>query len=229
VLADGLSFPAHLGAAGTAAIVAGIIGLLARRARGAYDTLTALVLVGALAIGVILASDVFNSGASVDTLLFGSLLAIGPTDLWWAAGASLAVVIGTLMLGERWLVTGFDPAGARALGVRPAVPDAILLGLIALVAVASLSAVGALLATALIVVPAATARLFFNRLGRWQLATVALAAVEGVVGLWLSVQLNAPPGATIAVLTGGVFAVAAVGQAVAPRLVAEPVPEGARS
>ena len=40
------------------------------------DSVTALLLVGALVVGVILASDVFHSGASVDTLLFGSLLLI---------------------------------------------------------------------------------------------------------------------------------------------------------
>jgi ABC-type Zn uptake system ZnuABC Zn-binding protein ZnuA len=72
--------------------------------------------------------------------------------------------------------------------------------------VASLSAIGALLATALLVVPAATVRLWTNRLRSWQLATVALTALEGVVGVWLSFELNAPPGATIATLSGAVFA-----------------------
>jgi zinc/manganese transport system substrate-binding protein len=48
--------------------------------------------------------------------------------------------------------------------------------------------------------------LWTQRLRTWQLASVALAAAEGVVGLWLSVELNAPPGAAIAVLAGAVFA-----------------------
>src|SRR5204862_6752688 len=118
-------------------------------------------------------------------------------------------------LGHRWLATGFDPAAARALGVRSAAPDAALLVLVGLVAVAALSAVGALLATALLVVPAATTRLVCSRLRTWQPATVALVLVEGVGGLWLSVKTNAPPGATIAVLGGGLFALAAIGQALA--------------
>ena len=82
----------------------------------------------------------------------------------------------------------------------------------ALVAVAALSTLGALLATALLVVPAATTRLVCSRLRPWQLATVALVAVEGVAGLWLSVQVNAPPGPAIAVLAGGVFAAVAAGR-----------------
>jgi ABC-type Zn uptake system ZnuABC Zn-binding protein ZnuA len=46
----------------------------------------------------------------------------------------------------------------------------------------------------------------------WQLATVALVIAEGVVGLWASVQLNAPPGPAIAVLAGAVFALVACGR-----------------
>jgi ABC-type Zn uptake system ZnuABC Zn-binding protein ZnuA/ABC-type Mn2+/Zn2+ transport system permease subunit len=216
VLADGLGFAAHLGAAGTAALVAAGVGWLSRRDRERHDAHTALVLVLALAIGVILASDVFHSGSNVETLLFGSLLVVGGSDVAWAAVAGAAVLGGTLLLGHRWTATGFDPATARALGVRSALPDAVLLALVGLVAIAALSAIGALLATALLVVPAATTRLACSRLGTWQLATVALAAAEGVVGLWLSVKLNAPPGAAIAVLTGAVFALVAVARALAP-------------
>src|ERR1700750_238802 len=66
VLADGLGFSAHLGAAATAALGAAGVGWLARRDRDRYDSSTALVLVAALAVGVILASDVFHSGADVE-------------------------------------------------------------------------------------------------------------------------------------------------------------------
>ncbi len=214
VLADGLGFSAHLGAGAAALGVAGAVGWLSRRDRARYDSITALVLVGALAAGVLLASDVFRSGANVETLLFGSLLVIGPGDVWFAAAASAVVLAASVVLERRWLVSGFDPTAARALGVRSSLPDALLLGLVALVAVAALSAVGALLATALLVVPAATTRLVCARLRSWQLATIALVLVEGVGGLWLSVKTNAPPGATIAVISGGVFAVVGVARGV---------------
>src|SRR4051812_23974914 len=103
VLADGLGFPALLGAGATAVVVAAVVGALARRERGAEDTLTAFVLVGALALGVILASDVFASTAGVDQLLFGSLLLTGADDLALATCASLAALLGTVALGARWL------------------------------------------------------------------------------------------------------------------------------
>jgi ABC-type Zn uptake system ZnuABC Zn-binding protein ZnuA/ABC-type Mn2+/Zn2+ transport system permease subunit len=210
VLADGLGFAAPLGALAAAAVFATAVGLLARSGRARYDNLTALVLTGALALGVLLASDVFHSGTNVDTLLFGSLFLIEPRDVLLAAGASAAVVGASFALGPVWLASGFDQEGMRAAGVRGALHNAALLGLVALVVVASLSAVGALLATALLVVPAATTRLWTNRLAAWQVQTVLLTAVESVSGVWLSVKLNAPPGATIATLSGAVFTIAAL-------------------
>ena len=132
------------------------------------------------------------------------------------------MIAGTVLLGHRWTVAGFDPTSARALGVRSALPDAALLALVALVAIAALSAIGALLATALLVVPAATTRLLFSRLRPWQLASVVLAALEGAVGLWISVEANAPPGAAIAVLSAAVFVLVAGGRVLAARRAAAP-------
>ena len=206
VLADGLGFSAPLGAFAAALVFAFGVERLARRPRAGYDSLTALVLVAALAGGVVLASDVFHSGGNVDSLLFGSLLLTGPRDLVLAGAASAMAIAATLTLGPAWLARGFDPDAARAMGLRSQVPDALLLVLIAFAVVASLSAVGALLATALFVVPAATVRLWTQRLGVWQFASIALAAGQGIAGLWLSVELNTPPGPTVAVMGGALFA-----------------------
>src|SRR5436190_2189415 len=88
VIADGLAFSAHLGAAGSAGLMAGCVGWLSRDRRDRYDSHTALVLVVALALGVVHASDVFHSGANVESLLFGSALLIGPSDIALAAVAA---------------------------------------------------------------------------------------------------------------------------------------------
>ncbi|MFL6035403.1 MAG: metal ABC transporter solute-binding protein, Zn/Mn family [Gaiellaceae bacterium] len=222
VVADGLGFAPLLGALGAAGVFAFAVAGLARSRRDEYASFTALVLVGALALGVILASDVFHSGANVETLLFGSLLLIDRTDLVVAAAASVAALLATIALGRRWLATGFDPVTARALGARSAVPEAVLLVLVAAAVVASLDALGALLVSALFVLPAATARLWTSTLRSWQLASVALAAVEGILGLWLAFEANVPPGAAIAVIGGAVFALAALPRSV-PALAAAAV------
>ena len=202
VLADGLGFSAIFGAFGAALVMAALIALLLRRRSVGGDSATALVLAGALALGVILASDVFGSQGSVDRLLFGSLLAIGTPELILAAVAALAAAVATAIFGPRWLAAGFtDRSGSS---------DSLLIALIALAAVAALAAVGALLATAILVVPAATTRLIIKRLPLWQLTTAALAAAEGVIGMTLAYQLNVPPGAAIAVLAGIVFSLVAI-------------------
>ena len=207
VLADGLGFAAPLGAFGAAVLFSAGSALLGRREEEATDSAVAIVLVGCLAAGTILASDVFGSGANVETLLFGSLLLIDGSDLILAAVAAGLTLVVSLLLGQRWLALGFDPT-ATAPGAGGWL-DLVLFGLIALAITAALSVVGTLLVTALFVVPALTARLFVERMPSWQLASVALVALEGTVGLWLSVKTDAPPGATIAVVAGAVFAIAA--------------------
>src|SRR3954454_5313312 len=116
VVADGLGFAPLLGALGAAGVFAFAGAGLARSRRDEYASFTALVLVGALALGVILASDVFHSGANVETLLFGSLLLIGDRELVLAAIFSVLALVLTALLGRRWLATGFDPDAARAIG-----------------------------------------------------------------------------------------------------------------
>jgi len=206
VLADGLGFSPALGAFGAAGAFAFLTALLARARRSSTDSVTAIVLVGCLASGVLLASDVFGSSSSVDNLLFGSLLAIGGRDILLAAVAAALALASTLLLGPRWLARGFDDAAGARAGERRLL-DGLLLLVVALTVTASLNAVGALLISALIVIPAATVRLVANRVPTQLLFSVILVALEGVFGLWLSVQTDAPPGATIAVTSGVFFAV----------------------
>jgi ABC-type Zn uptake system ZnuABC Zn-binding protein ZnuA/ABC-type Mn2+/Zn2+ transport system permease subunit len=207
VLADGLGFAAPLGALGAAVVFTVATFGLSRSRRAGYDSATALVLVGCLALGVILASDVFDSGANVDFLLFGSLLLIDSGDIALAGAASALALLATLAFGDRWLARGFEGEEA-ALRTGANRLDAMLLGLVALAITAALTAVGALLVTALFVVPAATVRLVTRRVPQLLLGSVALTAIEGTVGLWLAVKTDAPPGATIAVLGGACFVAA---------------------
>jgi ABC-type Zn uptake system ZnuABC Zn-binding protein ZnuA/ABC-type Mn2+/Zn2+ transport system permease subunit len=215
VLADGLGFGVALGAFGAALLFTAGSAALGRGRDEGRDSIVALVLVGCLAAGVILASDVFGSGANVETLLFGSLLLVDDGDIALAALAAVATLLATALVGRRWLAAGFDPGAGAARRGETRLLDAALLILIALATTATLSVVGALLVTALFVVPAATARLLTRRMLDWQLASVALVAAEGTLGLWLSVKTNAPPGATIACVSGAVFALVALGQALA--------------
>ena len=165
---------------------------------------TALLLVAALATGVILASDVFESGAAVDRLLFGTLLGLGTSELAVSAAVAALATAAALALGRTWSAVGFDPEGARALGLPAGRADMLLLGLVAIAAVAAIPAVGALLVTAIYVLPAAAARMLTGTIRGLVACALALALAEGVAGLYLAYWLDVPPGPPVAVLGASV-------------------------
>jgi ABC-type Mn2+/Zn2+ transport system permease subunit len=161
---------------------------------------TALLLVAALATGVILASDVFKSGAAVDRLLFGTLLGLGGTDIAVSAAVAAIATIAAIGLGRTWSAVGFDPDGAGALGLPAGRADTLLLGLVAVAVVAAIPAVGALLVTAVYVLPAAAARMLTGTIRGLVACALGLALAEGALGLYLAYWLDVPPGPPVALL-----------------------------
>ena len=217
VVAGPWGIPAQVAALGAGLLYAGGLERLVRRRGMAPDAATGLLLVTALALGTILASDLLPAGAGLDRLLFGTLLGIGDDDLVLSAGVAALAVVASAAAGRTWLAAGFEPRTARTLGVRAGAGDALLLAALAVAVVAALPAVGALLVGTLLVVPAATARLLTERVRSLQLAAVAIAAAEGAGGLLLAYELDLPPGPAIALLGGLVFACAATWRALRER------------
>jgi manganese/iron transport system permease protein len=209
VIAAPAGIPPALAAAAVGGGFATLLQRLTRRGGVARDAATGLLVAAALAIGVILASDVFETGAGVDRLLFGSLLAIGNSELLVAAAALALVAVTAARFRRAWIVAGFDEEGE---GVHPAAgtggADLALLAAVAIAAIAAIDAVGALLVTAILVVPAATARPFAASVAELELGAALLALAEGLAGLLIAYRLDAPPGAVVAVLGGVVFALA---------------------
>jgi manganese/iron transport system permease protein len=170
---------------------------------------TGLLLVAALAVGTILASDVYESGSGVDQLLFGTLIGLSERDVALTALAVVAALLAHAGLHRAWLATGFDPGSARALGVRTTLADRLLLAAVAVAVVVSLDAVGALLVAVVLVVPAATVLLVVHDVRTLQLATAGLAAAVGLTALLIADSLDLGPGPVMAVLGGLVFAATA--------------------
>jgi ABC-type Mn2+/Zn2+ transport system permease subunit len=212
VAAGPLGLAPQVAALGSGLVYAGALEGLTRTRRVASDAATGLLLVAALALGAVLTSDVFRSGAGVDRLLFGSLIGLSAREVWLTA-AVVAVAIGLEALSRRaWLAGTFDPDAAASLGVRASGSRLLLLAAIAAAVVVALDAVGALLVSAVLITPAATVRLVAPSLRVLRLGAIALGAAEAVVGLIAADALNVGPGPALAVLTGVVFAVVAVVQ-----------------
>lgn len=215
VVAGPAGVPPALAALGAGGAFAGLLAWSERRAHLARDVATALLLVAALAIGVILASDVFGSGAGVDRLLFGSLLAIGDAELALTAGALALTAMAAAAFRRTWVATGFEPELAASQGLRAGVGELALVAVIAVAVIACLDAVGSLLVSAILVLPAASVRVLAPSVRSLEAGAAALALVEGLAGLLLAYELDAPPGAAIAVIGGIVFALCVAGRALA--------------
>jgi manganese/iron transport system permease protein len=202
VVADASGFSPTL--AGIAVALGYAAGVRRTGRAGEHGEGTALLLVAALAGGVILASDVFESGAAVDRLLFGTLLGLGTGDLAISAAVAAVAAAAAVALGRTWSAVGFDPEGAQALGLPAGRADLLLLVLVSVAAVAAIPAVGALLVTAVYVLPAAAARALTGSIRGLIACALALALAEGVVGLYLAYWLDLPPGPPVAVLGAAV-------------------------
>src|SRR5215217_2049463 len=196
------------------AVALGYAGGVERAGRAGREPseATALLLVAALAGGVVLASDVFESGAAVDRLLFGTLLGLGPGDLALSAAIVALAAAASLTLGRAWSAIAFDPDGAPALGLPAACADFLLLALVAVAAVAAIPAVGALLVAAIYVLPGAAARLVTRTIPALLACAVVLALGEGLLGLYGAYWLDLPPGPPVAVLGSLTYAAVALGR-----------------
>lgn len=208
VLAGRWGVPAQLMGLLVAGCFAGGHTALTRARKVSQSEATGVLLLAALSLGVVLASDIYNSPASVDRLLFGTLLGIDNTDLAVSGIVALLAVLATLVSSRSWKVTTFDRTTGEALGITTTAAELLLSVLIGIVVVATLGAVGALLTSALLVVPAATARLLVNRLPLIYGTAVTIALLEGMSGLWIAYRLDIPPGPAVASLGSVVFVVA---------------------
>ena len=196
-----------------AILLALVLGRLAERPGLAAGAAVAIVLSAALALGAVLVSDIADPGVRTNGLLFGSLLAIGWTDVTETAIVAGIVLGCSLALGRQLAAATFQRDLAVAEGQRAGAIDAVLMVLIAATIAVAVRAVGSLLVASLVLVPSATARLITHRIVSLHLVGVALAAGEGLVGLWIAYRLDAPPGAGIAVVGAAVFVMLATARA----------------
>jgi ABC-type Mn2+/Zn2+ transport system permease subunit len=215
VAAHAVGVSPQLAGAASALAYAGGVERASRAGRAPAEATTGLLLAAALALGALLASDVVDPGATPERLLFGTLLGLSGADVALSAAVAALALGASAAAGRAWLALAFDPGASRRLGRRAAAADLALLGLVALAVAAALPAVGALLVSALFVVPAATARLVARSVGGLLAGGVAIALAHALAGLYLAWWLDVSPGPAVAVLAAGGFAAVAAGRALA--------------
>jgi manganese/iron transport system permease protein len=175
-----------VGALVAGVVTAVVLTLLTRGGALSDDASTAVVLTAMFSIGVALVSRRTSYTSDLTSFLFGRILTVTTRQL--AETAVLAVVIlGFLLIGARALIfRTFDPAGAAAAGYRIAWLDLWLNIIVALVVVAAVRAVGTILVVALLIVPAAAARMLTARLTGMAVLSAGLILLAGYGGLLAS-------------------------------------------
>lgn len=219
-----VGFDLQAGAAlGAAGMIAGV-NLVHRRARLTEDAGIGLLFVGMLALGVVIVSRRSSFAGDLTAFLFGDAIGVTSADLRTLAIAASATLVATVALYRPFLVLTFSQRKAEALGLRPALSHAVLLGLVGLAIVASFQAVGALLVFGFLVAPPATASLVARRVPTMMGVAVVVGAVGVVAGLLLSYHVGTAASATMTVVAVAEFflvlAVRDVRRAVTSRSVA---------
>ncbi|MEU8614830.1 metal ABC transporter permease [Actinoplanes sp. NPDC048791] len=184
------------GVAAGAVVALGVAALSRRQGQNAAAA-TGVVLSGGFALGAGLVATQNGFSRDLSSFLVGSVLTVTPQDLVLTA-VVLAVVACVLAIGARPLLfTGFDRTGARAAGFATTAWDVVLLFTIEVVVVTVVPAVGTILALALIVAPAAAARMWSHRLPVITALAMAFGVLSGLGGLYVSSRWNLAAGASI--------------------------------
>lgn len=210
--------PGLVGAAllGVPLVVGGAIGLVvaalliaaASRLRTLdRDTAISVVFTGLFGLGVLMALAP-DTPAGVSELLFGDILGLTDGDVLVAAGLTAVLVVALVVLHPRLLAVTFDREAARVLGVRLGTTDTVLVVLIAITTLICVQALGNLFVAAILVAPAAVARLWGGPIVLSMLRAVAVAVLCGIAGLYLSFHANVAAGAAIAGVTVVVYLLA---------------------
>ena len=180
-------------------IVSLLLLLLQKRASLSSDALLGLLAHATLAVGLVVLA--FMTWVRVDLMgfLFGDILAVTTNDLAVIWFGGLAVLIGLSLIWRRLFAATVNYELAKAEGAKPDITNIVFMVLVAAVIAVSMKLVGVLLITALLIIPAATARRFSTSPEHMAVIAAVIGALSVFVGLNGSLQWDTPAGPSIVV------------------------------
>ncbi len=184
----------------------------------AMDTLLGVMAHTSLALGLVAVS--FLSGIRIDLMsyLFGDILAVGKIDLWVIGLGVVSVIV---LLSWRWsglLLSTLNPDMALASGINPKREQLVLTISLAIVVAIAIKVVGVLLITAMLIVPAATARPLSKTPEIMAMIAAILAVLACVSGIKASYLFDTPTGPTIVCVSAALFILISILGRLIPRL-----------
>ena len=203
-----------------------LLNFLRNRTGLSPDTLIGVFLSVSLALGaslLLMLAGKINVHI-LENVLFGSVLTVSAQDLVVLGIVAILVLALALPLYNRIMLASFNPQLAAVRGVAVKTLDYLFVVLVTLVTVASVKVIGAILVGALLVIPAAAARLVSQSLKGFFFISVLIATLSTLLGILLPIMfdLPVPSGAAIILVAGICFALAALARALVPRLQGNP-------
>jgi len=205
-------FTPLLGALAASLVAAVTIGLISLRAREREDTVIGALWAIGMAAGVLFISRTPGYNEDLMSYLFGNILVVSSLDLWLLLGLDLVVTLTALLFYRQLQAVCFDEEFSRLRGLNVEGYYLLLLCLTALTVVLLVSVVGIVMVIALLTLPAAIAGFFSRSLWQMMLLASAICAALTTSGLALSYGPDLPAGATIIILSGAAYLVAAGGR-----------------
>lgn len=192
--------------AGIWGIISGVlIGRIARRKIIGADAAIGIVTTASFAGGIALLNRYGQARKSIEAVLFGSVLGVSWVDIAAISAVSLAVGAIVLFAYRAFLFATFDPQVATVSGERVAAIEVMLMVMLSVTILVTMRVIGTLLISALLVIPAATARMITNSFSRMLMLSPLIGAVCCLVGMNLSYHLDTSAGATIILVAAAVF------------------------
>jgi len=184
--------------AGIWGIVSGVlIGRIARRRIIGADAAIGVVTTASFALGLALLNRYGQAQRSIEAVLFGSVLGVKTADIIAVAVVGI-LATGVIVVGyRRFLFSTFDPDVAQVTGVRVSVMEAALMVMLSLTILVTMRVIGTLLISALLVIPAATARMLTNRFARMLWVSPVIGAAAAFVGMNLAYHTDTSASAMI--------------------------------
>ena len=192
--------------AGIWGIVSGVlIARVARRRVLGADAAIGVVTTASFALGLALMNRYGQASKSIEAVLFGSVLGVKRADIVAVSIVALFALSVIVLWYRKLLFSTFDPDVAQVSGVRVSLVEVMLLSLLSLTILVTMRVIGTLLISALLVIPAAAARMTTNSFSKLLWISPAIGASTCFVGMNLSYHLDTSASATIILLDALVF------------------------
>jgi manganese/iron transport system permease protein len=178
-------------------ITAVLVALFSQNRRLKEDSIIGVFFVAAFALGIVVISQAPGYAGSLQQFLFGSITGIPDEDLYVVGGTGVIILLIAFLLHKELVAITLDREMARSMGVKVFWLDIVLYVLVTLAVVISVQTIGNILVLALLITPAAAARLLTDRLGVMMLLAPVIGGVSALVGLYVSWSWDLPTGGTI--------------------------------